>query len=148
MRRPLLLKPGHTAEEFRALAHVERDPRVRCRLLALGYVAQGHSANEADGLFGLSGVQLRMWIKRYNSHGLEGLVDRPRPGKPTRLSAEQRKAFLAKVQAGPPAELGIGAWRGEDLCRLLKEEFGVEYSLSGVYALLNRLKQSPPAAEA
>jgi transposase len=138
----LVLSPTRSAEELRALAHVERDPRVRCRLLALAYVQAGHSAFASDELFGLSAVQVRQWIKRYNAEGLEGLADRTRPGARSRLQPAQYESFLARLHAGPPAESGLAAWRGEDVRQFLADEFGARYSLSGVYALLHRLKQS------
>ncbi|MCK0505459.1 winged helix-turn-helix domain-containing protein [Aromatoleum anaerobium] len=129
----------HYADHARRLY---ADPRVRCRLLALAYVQAGHSAYEADELFGLTAVQIRQWIKRYNAEGIEGLSDRPRPGPRSRLAPAQYAAFLARLHAGPPPESGLSAWRGEDIRCLLAEEFGLDYSLSGVYALLHRLGQS------
>jgi transposase len=142
MARVLAVAPTKSVEELRALAHVEHDPRVRCRLLAIAYVQSGHSAYEGDELFGLSAVQIRQWIKRYNAAGIEGLSDRPRPGARPRLAREQVALFLARLHAGPPPERGLAAWRGEDIRLLLAEAFGAEYSLSGVYALLHRLGQS------
>lgn len=142
MAQALMLSPTRSAEALRALAHVERDPRVRCRLLAVAYVRSGHSAYEGDGLFGLSAVRIRQWIKRYNAEDIDGLSDRPRPGARSRLEPEQQAAFLARLHAGPPPESGLAAWRGEDVRHLLAETFGAVYSLSGVYALLHRLRQS------
>lgn len=142
MVQALALSPTRSAEALRALAHVERDPRVRCRLLALAYVQAGHSAFESDALFGLSAVQVRHWIKRYNAEDLEGLADRPRPGARSRLQPAHYERFLGRLHAGPPADCGLAAWRGEDVRQFLADEFGARYSLSGVYALLHRLKQS------
>lgn len=142
MSRVLAVSPSKSVEQLRAQAHVERDPRVRCRLLAIAYVQSGHSAYEGDELFGLSAVQIRQWIKRYNAEGVEGLSDRQRPGARPRLDAQQRAAFLARLHAGPSPESGLAAWRGEDIRQLLAQEFGAQYSLSGVYALLHRLRQS------
>ncbi len=142
MARVLAVVPTKSVEELRALAHVERDARVRCRLLVVAYVQSGHSAYEGDGLFGLSAVQIRQWIRRYNAEGIEGLRDRPRPGAPPLLEPEQEGVCLARLHAGPPPERGLAAWRGEDIRQLLAAEFGAEYSLSGVYELLHRLGQS------
>jgi transposase len=79
---------------------------------------------------------------RYEAEGLEGLADRPRPGQPKHLKTQDEAAFLARVHAGPPAHSGLAEWRGEDLRELLQREFEAHYSLSGVYRLLHRLKQS------
>uniref|UniRef100_A0ABX1N639 Helix-turn-helix domain-containing protein n=1 Tax=Aromatoleum buckelii TaxID=200254 RepID=A0ABX1N639_9RHOO len=90
----------------------------------------------------MSAVQIRDWIKRYNDEELEGLADRPRPGQPSRLRPEQVKAFLERLHAEPPADSGLSAWRGKDMREFLAREFGATYSISGVYTLLHRLKQS------
>ena len=112
MARVLAVEAKQSVGQLRALAHVERDARVRCRLLAIAFVQSGHSAYEGDGLFGLSAVQIRQWVKRYNSEGIDGLSDRPRPGARPRLSTEQEAVLLARLHAGPPAERGLAAWRG------------------------------------
>lgn len=142
MSQALVVEPSRSTEELRSLAHAERDPRVRCRLLAMAYLLQGHSAFESDKLFGLSAVQLRLWIRRYKTEGVAGLADRPRSGPQSRLPEAEHPEFLARLHAGPPPETGLSAWRGEDIRQLLLDQFGVRYSLSGVYALLHRLKQS------
>lgn len=74
------------------------------------------------------------------------MSDRPRPGAHPRLEPEQEALFLARLHAAPPAERGLAAWREEDIRRLLAEEFGAEYSQSGVYAPLHQLGQSSPGA--
>ena len=111
-------------------------------MLALRHLLTGHSAKETAGLFGLERSQLFIWRARYEAEGLQGLADRPRPGQPKHLKAEDEAAFLARLHAGPGAERGLAEWRGEDLRELLRHEFDAHYSLSGVYRLLQRLKQS------
>jgi transposase len=128
--------------ELTAAAHRERDGRVCRRLLALRHLLSGYSANETAGLFAIGRSQLFSWRARYEAEGLAGLADRPRPGQPKHLKGEDEARFLALLQAGPPPESGLADWRGEDLRELLQREFGAHYSLSGVYRLLHRLKQS------
>lgn len=125
--------------ELAAAAHRERDGRICPRMLALRHLLAGHSAKETAGLFGLERSQLFLWRAWYEAEGLEGLADRPRPGQPKHLKAEDETAFLAWVHAGPPADSGLAEWRGEDLRELLQREFDAHYSLSGVYRLLHRL---------
>jgi len=38
-------------------------------------------------LVGLNQNQVGMWRKRYAAHGMAGLADRPRPGRPRRTAA-------------------------------------------------------------
>lgn len=131
-----------SAQDLEAAARHERDGRARSRLLALRHLALGHSVAETAGQFALGKSQLYDWIRRFEAEGLAGLHDRPRPGARQRLPHEREAQFLRRVHEGPPAGSGLAAWRGEDLRGLLREEFGVEYSLNGVYLLLHRLRQS------
>lgn len=140
---PLVLREaGVDGAALEAAARHEADGRVRCRLLALRQRVSGQSVAETAGQFALRKSQLYAWVARYHAQGVAGLRDRPRSGAPQRLAREQEAPFLERLHAGPPAESGLAAWRGEDIRSLLWDVFGVRYTLSGVYALLHRLGQS------
>uniref|UniRef100_UPI00356B4FCE helix-turn-helix domain-containing protein n=1 Tax=Roseovarius sp. TaxID=1486281 RepID=UPI00356B4FCE len=55
------------------------------------------------------------------------------------MPADQHDAFRQRVLDGPTQDDGVAALKGADFLRILKEEFGVSYTLNGVYELLNRL---------
>ena len=42
---------------------------------------------------GMDRQTLRDWVHRYNVHGLTGLANRKRAGRPPKLNAEQKEAF-------------------------------------------------------
>lgn len=50
------------------------------------------------------------WRRRFSQHGLEGLRDRPRPGKPPKYGAAFRDQVLALLEQPPPA--GMSHWDG------------------------------------
>ena len=133
---------GWNVQALEAAARHERDGRVRARMLAMLHLAQGHTVAQTAGRYALGKSVLYGWIRRHDGEGVEGLRDRPRSGQPQRLAREHEQAFLRRLHEGPPPDSGLAAWRGEDFRALLREEFGAEYSLSGVYALLHRLGQS------
>lgn len=137
--KPMIISDKHTAEELETAAKRERDGRVRSRILLIRHLVCGNSIKESAGVFGIKATQIRIWVHRYNSEGLSGLKDRPRPGKPRYLRPELEEAFIEHVLAGPPPGSGLSAYRGEDLRQLLESEFQARYSLSGVYFLLARL---------
>ena len=69
------------------------------------------------------------WVKKFNAHGPEGLINRKPPGKPPKLTAEQLAALAAIVESGPiPASHGVVRWRIIDLCQWVWEEFRVSVS--------------------
>jgi transposase len=91
----------------------------------------------------MTGQTLGDWIHRYNEEGVEGLRDRPRPGRPCGLDEGRQATLKALVLQGPKlGRDGCVAWRVRDLCRLVERRFGVRYGESGMARLLRRLDLS------
>jgi len=92
----------------------------------------------------MSRENLRHWIRWYNEEGVAGLEDAERPGRRPKLNAAQMASLKARVSAPPDvSQDGVGRWRAADVQRLIKREYGVEYSsIMGVCNLLHRLGQS------
>ena len=83
------------------------------------------------------GVQtLCDWVNRYNAEGLSGLYDRPRTGRPSKLTETQQQAVVGWVIEGTPD--GEPDWTLESLQLKIEKEFGVSFSLEGVRRLLIR----------
>lgn len=79
------------------------------------------------------------WYQAYRQEKLKGLRARPIPGRPPRLSKEQREQlrqllFQGAVQAGYSTEL----WTLKRIAKLIEQHFGVRYSSVGVWKLLRR----------
>src|SRR5437016_8541516 len=124
-------EPG--AAELRRLARRESG-RVCQRVLMIANLLEGMEHEEAARLAGLS---------RYEEDGLEGLRDRPHPGRQPRVDAATSARLKERIVAG--AELardGVMAFRGVDAQRILKEEFAIDCSLSSTYRLLHRMQLS------
>jgi transposase len=83
---------------------------------------------------------LRDWVHRYNAEGIAGLVDRPRPGRPPRLSPGQVAALVEVVEAGPKVAVdGVVRWRCVDLQQRIMQEFAVALHERTVGKLLRKL---------
>ena len=54
---------------------------------------------------GCSARTTRAWIHRFNAEGLNGFGDRSRPGRPRRLSEDERSRIVALVKTIPPGRL-------------------------------------------
>jgi transposase len=117
--------------------------RVTCRLLALAHVLDGMSGEEAACQAGMDRQTLRGWVIRFNAEGVEGLRDRPRRGRPRWLDDGQLAALKALVLRGPdPERDGVSTWRANDLCRIVRDRFGVNYTENGRLRLLHDLGRS------
>src|SRR3954466_12297323 len=134
---------GRTPAELRALARRERDGRVSARPLALANALDGMSRDQAARAAGMDRQTLRDWAHRYNAEGVEGLRDRPRPGRPCALDEGQQAALKGLILRGPRLERdGCVAWRARDLRALVERRFGVGHSEAGVRRLLKGLDLS------
>ena len=118
-------------------------------MLAIALVMEGVDRTTAARSCGMDRQTLRDWVHRYNAEGVAGLVDRPRPGRPPRLSGAELDDLIEIVEAGPDVEIdGVVRWRCADLAGVVAARFGVTLSERSVGRLLNdrgyvRLKPRP-----
>ena len=82
------------------------------------------------------------WLDRYRHLGVEGLYDLPRSGRPTLLEKELESKFIRRVLDGATEQDGVSVLKAKNIMAFLSAEFGVSYSLSGIYCLLARLNFS------
>jgi transposase len=139
----VITREDWSASELRQLARRERDGRVCVRLLMIAHLLDGMAREDAARAVGLGRQAAYDWPPRYNAVGIDGLRDRPRTGRPRKVDAATGEALKARILAGAErARDGVVAFRGVDVQRLLKEEFGVSQSLAATYQVLHRLALS------
>ncbi|KIC72989.1 Transposase-like protein [Neochlamydia sp. EPS4] len=135
----------HTIKELNALSKKKASASYSLKLRAVAMAMEGESASQIGKTLGYCTSAIQKWIRRYNHHGLEGLIDR-RPiitGRKRALTPEQEKAFLTRVEKGPePCEL-LKVYHLSDLQFILKEEFGKKLTLPGVWGILRRFSYPP-----
>ena len=128
---------------LRRRARHEPNRRAALRLLAIANALEGLSRAEAARLAGMERQALRDAVVRYNEEGIAGLHDRPKPGRPERLSEAEQAALAARVFAEPdPERDGTAAWTRADLGRWLEERFGKAFHPSSLSRVLRRLDLS------
>lgn len=113
----------------------EQRDRYRAALLAI----QGEQKKAIQQTLRRSKSFVERWAYAYRDRGLAALKARPRGGSKGRLSDADQQRFIARFTAGPTdVDGGRCTLRGDDGVRILRKEFGVNYTLSGVYKLLHR----------
>ncbi len=70
--------------------------------------AAGEGVVAIGAATGLSPQAVSAWRRRYLEEGLDGLVDRPRSGRPLQIGAEERLAVIALATSEPPG--GTSRW--------------------------------------
>lgn len=114
----------------------------RQRMRVIRWALAGLTADEVATQTKLCRRQVQNWVRRFNGEGLAGLEDRSGRGRPCPLSAEQRAQLQSRLAAEPTAKDEVSALRGQDIQRILEQEFGVLRKLSSVYHLLHSLGYS------
>lgn len=137
MRTPIgITRSGAVAELTKAVRDAGKASH-ELRLRALLAVAKGEHVPRVAKTLSVAERAVRNWVHRYNHAGLDGLQDR-RSGRKCRLSAEQLTRVKTRLLAEPQPEDGVCSRRGEDMRRILEQEFGTKYARSSVYYLLHR----------
>ena len=143
MGAALAIRDDLTPEALRRRARHEPNRRAALRMLAIANAPEGMSRAEAARLAGMERQALRDAVVRYNAEGPAGLHDRPKPGRPERLSEAEQAALAARVFTGPdPGRDGVAAWTRADLCGWLAARFGKPFHPSSLSRVLRRLDLS------
>lgn len=102
------------------------EARYDHRLHGLLLITAGQSSQEIAELFGEDRRTVQRWVKTFEAHGLEGLREGERPGRPKTINARQWTS-LAKDLRRSPSELGytVGLWDGKLLSEHLHSRYGV-----------------------
>lgn len=121
----------------------ERNALQRDRYRVVLLACDGREANQIAGQLDRARRFVQRWAYAYRDGGLAALHPKKAKGRTPTLPREKELAFKQRFTGTPtPADNGVCTLRGSDAVRILKQEFGVEYSLRGVYDLLDRLNLS------
>lgn len=129
----------YTAAELRQFIRREQRAPIVRRLQAVLGALEGETAKSLVPRVQLSERVIREWVSRYNRQGLAGLEDQPGRGRKPALTPDQEQQLQARLRAGATVDDGVCTLRGEDVRRILAEEFGVVRQLQATYNLLHKL---------
>lgn len=107
----------------------------RARIVLLS--RYGDTAEQIAETLGICQDTVRRWIHRFDRHGVEGLADRPRAGRPPTYSAEE-VGTVVEASLTNPEELGLpfACWTLDRLEAYLNEEKGLPIKRSRISELL------------
>jgi transposase len=142
MEAAMNVESHYTSNELLKMYKTELNPRLARRIHGIYLASKGHTCPEIMKIIGAKRRTIQQWVRKYNHGGIEALNDKPRPGRPTKLPRDTEQMFCSRVASGPSKQDGISVFNGPAIKRLLEHEFGVVYSLWGVYDLLHRLGYS------
>ncbi len=126
-------------EELQELREQTEGEIPRERVLAAIGRKQGDEIKTLAERHGVVEKTIRNWLDRFEEEPIEQApYDEPRPGGPSKLTAEEREQLEDTLQQSP-TELGYEyqAWSPKFLLHYVNEEFDVEYTASHARYLLH-----------
>ena len=123
MRQALTITYPITAKEFSGLIRKAKDGRVRQRLMAMNFIAQGHTIPQVATRLDIAERPLRKWLHRFNAQGPEGLKDAYRSGQPPKLTNEVIEQFKSRVRQGVTQTDTVCSLRAKDIQQILQNPY-------------------------
>jgi transposase len=116
------------------------ESRYDHRLHGLLLVTTGQSCREVARLFGEDASTVQRWVRRFEDHGLEGLREGERPGRPRQLDDGQWRQVAADLRRSPRAfGLAANLWDGPLLAEHLRRRFGIKLGVRQCQRLFRQL---------
>ncbi len=107
------------------------------RLLAAKLLQEGKGVREVGRLVGAAPSSVSRWKQKMDEGGLEALKAKPHPGRPARLSREQKKELEQVLLKGPQAAgFATDLWTLARVAKVIEREFGVRYHPGHVWYIL------------
>lgn len=136
----LLLRPltADETHDLRRLAHSQKvEARLRERARICWRSHEGRCVREIVTDLQLNEKTVRRWITRFNAHGLAGLTDASRIGRPPTYTAAEVGIVVA-TSLTPPDDLGLpfGSWTLDRLVAYLAEVKGITMRRSRIAEVL------------
>jgi len=133
--RPLTVEEHTTITRLRQSRTEAARTVERARIIWLA--AQGWRAPAIAAEVRVHPDTVRLWLKRFNAAGLDGLRDAPRPGCPPTYTREEVGEVIATALTNPRSlDLPFPSWTLDRLAAYLTEEKGTPIKRSRIDELL------------
>lgn len=126
------------SEQLFQLSKKEKNAQKRIRLLAVAKYLECNNRAEVARQLNVSRRSVNNWVTNYLRAGVFALDDKPRPGKESRLTSSQKQGVIQYVNQAAISQKG-GRLVAEDIREFIETEYGIAYSSSHIYWILNQL---------
>ena len=138
----------HALTTLDTLLKQTKAARVFRRAQAVREVVAGHHINAVSEAFHLANSALRKWVQRFAQEGPQGLLDRPRSGRPPKLTCELEQHLRRLVEQDPLEHGSLHSqWSCRELATVFARETRVPLGRESVRCVLKKASATtvPPA---
>ena len=131
--------PDHALTTLDTMLTQTKEARVFRRAQAVREVVAGHHVNTVSATFHLADSALSKWVQRFAQEGPQGLRDRPRSGRPPKVTCALAQ-HLKRLVDHDPLEHGSlhSQWSCRALATVLARETGVHVGRESVRGVLKK----------
>jgi transposase len=139
--------PANALPTLETVLKQTQEARVFRRAQAVREVVAGHHVHPVSATFPLANSALRKWVQRFAQEGPQGLLDRPRSGRPPKVTCalEQHRNRLADQD---PLQHGSRSspWSGRELAMVLAQQTGIQLGRERVRGVLKKHAKLLPSS--
>jgi transposase len=140
--RPLKLRfPDGALPTLDTFLKQTKEARVFRRAQAVREVVKGQRLQTVSDTLDFAYAALRKWVHRFAHQGTPGLVDRPRSGRPPKVTGELEK-YLDRLVDQDPLDHGSlhAQWSCRELATVFTRETGVQLGRESVRCILKKTR--------
>ena len=118
-----------------------KEARIFRRAQAVREVVAGHYVSAVAATLHFTNSALRTWVQRFAQQGPQGLLDRPRSGRPRKVTCELEQ-YLNRLVDQDPLQQGARSsqWSCHELALVLAQQTGVQWGRESVRCLLKKTR--------
>ena len=118
------------------------------RRRAIDLIAEEISLNEVGRRIGCSPSSVMRWRDQWNARGEQGLMVGASPGRPPKMSQQQKNKLVRLLLRGPMAfGWHTDVWTTKRVAQVIHDTFAIEYHYTHVARILHALNWSPQKPE-
>lgn len=122
-------------EELEQAIECSTSIQSHTRLSAIRGLLLGYSFEEVEELFRTSERSLVRWVSEFNEQGIDGLIDRPRSGRPRVIAAEKASEYRESIENPNLADEHF--WTGKKFHGYLTKELKEDISYRSTIRFLH-----------
>jgi transposase len=132
--------PEVTRENLVALAKSIPGAWLGLKIAGLLLIVEGQRPGWTAQVLGLTRMSLNRWVRAVNAEGLRALKSKPKPGRPSRLTAQIAQEVERHLEQSPQ-EFGLNRarWDGPTLVEHLKRRYGVKLKVRQAQKWMHQL---------
>jgi transposase len=132
---------NYSSDQIKEMMYSVPEYKEGIKLFAAYLATKGWSSRKLESLFDISFKQITVWLHEFDESGIEGLKEKPKPGRNSKLDDTQKAELKEIIRNKTPQDFGISEkkWKGEAVAAVIEKQFGITYKKAQIYNIINSL---------